>query len=61
MAGDTPPAHPPPITLPDPAVVTHPRGILCTGIGGTGVVTVGALLGMAAHIEGKATVWPRGE
>lgn len=27
--------------------------ILVTGIGGTGVLTVGALLGMAAHIEGK--------
>ncbi len=27
--------------------------ILVTGIGGTGVVTVGALLGMAAHLEGK--------
>lgn len=27
--------------------------ILVTGIGGTGVLTVGALLGMAAHLEGK--------
>src|SRR5262249_16953460 len=30
-----------------------PYDILVTGIGGTGVVTVGALLGMAAHLEGK--------
>ncbi|HWL30031.1 MAG TPA: indolepyruvate ferredoxin oxidoreductase family protein, partial [Burkholderiaceae bacterium] len=28
-------------------------GILVTGIGGTGVVTIGGLLGMAAHLEGK--------
>ena len=27
--------------------------IVVTGIGGTGVVTIGALLGMASHIEGK--------
>jgi indolepyruvate ferredoxin oxidoreductase len=27
--------------------------ILITGVGGTGVVTVGAVLGMAAHLEGK--------
>ena len=33
---------------------THaPWGILITGVGGTGVVTIGALLGMAAHLEGK--------
>ena len=33
---------------------SEPYGILVTGIGGTGVITIGALLGMAAHIEGKA-------
>ncbi|QBR71232.1 indolepyruvate ferredoxin oxidoreductase [Beijerinckiaceae bacterium] len=30
-----------------------PYGILVTGVGGTGVVTIGAILGMAAHLEGK--------
>ncbi len=30
-----------------------PCGILVTGVGGTGVVTIGAILGMAAHLEGK--------
>src|SRR5512132_4098091 len=41
--------------LPEPALpsVEQPYGIFVTGIGGTGVVTVGALLGMAAHLEGK--------
>ena len=41
--------------LPEPALLAldGPYGILVTGIGGTGVVTIGALLGMAAHIEGK--------
>ncbi|MDX2316669.1 MAG: indolepyruvate ferredoxin oxidoreductase family protein [Gammaproteobacteria bacterium] len=27
--------------------------VVVTGVGGTGVITVGALLGMAAHLEGK--------
>ncbi|MEJ0095588.1 MAG: indolepyruvate ferredoxin oxidoreductase family protein [Methylocella sp.] len=31
----------------------RPYGVLITGVGGTGVVTIGAILGMAAHIEGK--------
>jgi Pyruvate/2-oxoacid:ferredoxin oxidoreductase gamma subunit len=31
----------------------EPYNILVTGIGGTGVVTIGALLGMAAHLESK--------
>jgi indolepyruvate ferredoxin oxidoreductase len=42
-------------TLPAPALpaLDRPYGILITGIGGTGVITLGALLGMAAHLEGK--------
>jgi indolepyruvate ferredoxin oxidoreductase len=41
--------------LPEPAMAAldRPWGILVTGVGGTGVVTIGALLGVAAHIEGK--------
>ncbi len=39
--------------LPDPRLpaVTQTYNILVTGVGGTGVVTVGQLLGMAAHLE----------
>ncbi|GLQ06290.1 indolepyruvate ferredoxin oxidoreductase family protein [Sneathiella chinensis] len=41
--------------LTDPALpeTGDSYNILVTGIGGTGVVTIGALLGMAAHLEGK--------
>ncbi len=41
--------------LPEPVLpeLKDPYGILITGVGGTGVVTIGALLGMAAHIEGR--------
>ncbi len=39
--------------IPTVPATTEPYGILVTGIGGTGVVTIGALLGMAAHLEGK--------
>lgn len=40
---------------PEPDVLPLSDGysVVITGVGGTGVVTVGALLGMAAHIEGK--------
>jgi indolepyruvate ferredoxin oxidoreductase len=37
---------------PTPARLDMPWSLLVTGIGGTGIVTIGALLGMAAHIEG---------
>lgn len=41
--------------LPEPILPTLdvPQGLIITGIGGTGVITVGAILGMAAHIDGK--------
>jgi indolepyruvate ferredoxin oxidoreductase len=51
-AGDAPadlPAPPPP----KPRPLDEPYGIVIAGIGGTGVITLGALIGMAAHIEGK--------
>ncbi len=43
--------------LPEPALpaLDRPYGMLVAGVGGTGVVTIGALLGTAAHIEGKAS------
>jgi indolepyruvate ferredoxin oxidoreductase len=41
--------------LPEPMLpsIASPYNILINGIGGTGVITVGALMGMAAHLEGK--------
>jgi indolepyruvate ferredoxin oxidoreductase len=41
--------------LPEPAPpdLERPWNVLVTGIGGSGVITVGALLGMAAHLEHK--------
>jgi indolepyruvate ferredoxin oxidoreductase len=41
--------------LPEPKVPALDRNfaIVVTGVGGTGVVTIGAILGMAAHLEGK--------
>jgi indolepyruvate ferredoxin oxidoreductase len=42
------------LPLPAPHVWAAPYDLLVTGVGGTGVVTVGALIAMAAHLEGKA-------
>ena len=43
--------------LPDPLlpVITKDWSVLIAGVGGTGVVTIGAVLGMAAHLEGKGS------
>jgi indolepyruvate ferredoxin oxidoreductase len=41
------------LPAPAPVALDKPYNLVVTGIGGTGVITVGALLGMAAHIEGK--------
>jgi indolepyruvate ferredoxin oxidoreductase len=43
-----------PPAAPHPARIVDRASIIIEGIGGTGIVTVGALLGMAAHLEGKA-------
>jgi indolepyruvate ferredoxin oxidoreductase len=45
--------------LPEPSSrpsLDRPYNIAVGGVGGTGVLTIGALLGMAAHIEGKASM-----
>ena len=41
--------------LPEPVLpgLDRPYEIIVTGVGGTGVITIGALLGMAAHLESK--------
>ncbi len=43
--------------LPEPTVAAISRGtynLMVAGIGGTGIVTVGAIVGMAAHLDGLA-------
>jgi indolepyruvate ferredoxin oxidoreductase len=44
--------------LPEPHVpaMHGAYGMVVAGVGGTGVITIGQLLGMAAHIEGKGIV-----
>ena len=44
--------------LPEPALplAEEAWGIVVGGVGGTGVITIGSLLGMAAHLEGKGVV-----
>lgn len=39
-----------------PPLTTESWNILVTGIGGTGVLTIGSILGMAAHIDGNAAM-----
>ncbi|WP_306524291.1 indolepyruvate ferredoxin oxidoreductase family protein, partial [Dokdonella sp.] len=46
----------PPIPEPALPLAETAWGIVVAGIGGTGVITIGQLLGMAAHLEGKGVV-----
>jgi len=43
----------PEIAEPAAPSLDAPYGVLVTGIGGTGVITIGQILAMAAHLEGK--------
>lgn len=42
--------------LPEPELpaISGTHNVVITGVGGTGVVTIGAVLAMAAHVDGKA-------
>ncbi len=42
-------------SLPDPVLRENgdTKSVLIAGVGGTGLITIGAILGMAAHLEGK--------
>jgi len=43
----------PDLPLPQLPVIDGTHNVVITGVGGTGVVTVGAILAMAAHVDGK--------
>jgi indolepyruvate ferredoxin oxidoreductase len=47
------PANWAPLPAPTLPLTNHPYSVIVTGVGGTGIVTIGAILGMAAHLEGK--------
>ncbi|RID97729.1 indolepyruvate ferredoxin oxidoreductase family protein [Simplicispira hankyongi] len=46
----------PPVPEPVLPNAEQPWGIVVGGVGGTGVITIGSLLGMAAHLDGKGVV-----
>ena len=46
----------PPVAEPQVPAAPRAWGILVAGVGGSGIITIGQLLGMAAHIEGKGIV-----
>jgi indolepyruvate ferredoxin oxidoreductase len=50
MKASAAPASPEPVRR---EIGDKPYAIIVTGVGGTGVVTIGAIIGMAAHLEGK--------
>jgi len=43
-------------SLPDLSTSLNAYGIVVAGVGGTGVITIGQLLGMAAHLDGLGIV-----
>jgi len=47
------PAHWAALPEPSKPLANHPYSMIVTGVGGTGIVTLGAVLGMAAHLDGK--------
>ena len=47
------PADLPALPEPDVPAIGQTYSIIVTGVGGTGIVTIGGVLGMAAHLEGK--------
>ena len=48
----------PTVALPEPNLpsLSTPWATVVAGVGGTGVITIGQLMGMAAHLEGKGIV-----
>ena len=48
-----PPSDWPDLPAPSVPLINHPYSIIVTGIGGTGIVTIGGIVSMAAHLEGK--------
>jgi len=55
-ANRTDPTTLPEIPEPQLPLAEQAWGIVVAGIGGTGVITIGQLLGMAAHLEGKGVI-----
>ena len=51
--GQTQGEHLPALPEPDFPATAQPYNMLLTGVGGMGVITLGALIGMAAHLDGK--------
>ncbi|OON60022.1 indolepyruvate ferredoxin oxidoreductase [Massilia sp. KIM] len=49
-------AAPPALPAPTVPAIDAPFGILIAGVGGTGVVTIGQILAMAAHVENKGAI-----
>jgi len=55
VAGIIPPGKMAALAMPSVPSLERGYDLLVTGVGGTGVVTVGALITMAAHLEGRGT------